>query len=66
MSDRANIPVIVSGKGLPEFGRRWDAYKTACIDLHLDRSQAQRNSDREELKAGRSLNINGYLIKRTV
>jgi hypothetical protein len=66
MSERANIPVIVTGDGLPEFGRRWDAYKTACRDLHLDRSQAERHSDRAELKAGRALSINGYMIKRAM
>ncbi len=66
MSGGANIPVIVTGKGLPEFGRRWDDYKTACRDLHLNRSQAQRNADRSELKAGRTLSIGDYLIKRAM
>ena len=55
---------MVTGQTLPKSGRRWGAYKTACRDLALRRSQSQRYLDRKELKAGGTLSINGYTIQR--
>jgi hypothetical protein len=62
--NRSNIAVVIKGNNMPEFGRRWDAYKTACNELALQRNQSQRNNDRKELKAGGTLCINGYLIRK--
>jgi hypothetical protein len=58
------IAVLVTGNGLPPCGRRWDGYKTAVRELALSRSQSQRNTDRQELKAGTTLSIMGYCIRR--
>ena len=60
------VPVIVTGNGLPAEGRRWSGYKTAAIELGLDRSQSERHKDRQALKEGRTLSIKGYQIRRGV
>lgn len=60
------VPVIVTGNGLPKEGRTWRAYKTAVIELGLDRSQSERHKDRQALKEGRTLSIKGYQIRRAV
>jgi len=59
------VPVIVTGNGLPKEGRRWSVYRTAAIELDLGRSKSKRHRDRQELKAGQTLSIKGYQIKRT-
>ena len=59
-----NIAVLVQGPGLPSEGRRWAAYKSACRELHLDRTKRQRHEDRARLKAGESLRISQYVVKR--
>ena len=60
------IPVVVTGNDMPDEGRRWKAYKTALLDLGISRTAGQRNNDRKELKAGCTLSLEGYLIKRSV
>ena len=62
--NRSNIAVVIKGNNMPEFGRRWDAYKTACNELALQRNQSQRHQDRKELKAGSTLQIKGYSIRK--
>lgn len=57
------VSVIVTGNGLPPNGRRWGAYRTANRELKLGRSQAQRHTDRQELKSGKAISINGYRIR---
>ena len=57
------VAVVITGNNLPTSGRRWGAYKTACKDLALQRPQSQRHHDRQELKAGGTLRINGYTIR---
>ena len=59
------VPVIVTGNSLPASGQRWSGYKTALRELGLDRSQTERHHDRQQLKAGRTLLINGYEIRRS-
>lgn len=60
----ARVAVTVTGNGLPATGRRWDAYRTVNRELHLGRTKAQRGEDRQALKAGETLRIKGYEIKR--
>ena len=56
------VAVLVTGNELPASGKRWSGYKTAVRELGLGRTQAQRHSDRQELKAGATLSIMGYNI----
>jgi hypothetical protein len=59
-----NIAVSVTGPGLPIQGRRWHAYKTAQRELGLNRSQRERHLDRSQLKAGDTLQIGPYQLKK--
>jgi hypothetical protein len=58
------VAVTVRGRELPKSGRRWDAYRTMNRELNLGRTKSERNSDRQAIKAGETLHINGYRISR--
>lgn len=60
------IPVVVFGPELPIQGQRWPAYKTAASELGLNRTQSQRHEDRELLKEGGELSINGYTFRKSL
>lgn len=61
---RQRVAVMVTGNDIPKTGRRWSGYRTAVNELVLGRSQGQRHTDRQKLKAGGILNINGYVIQK--
>jgi hypothetical protein len=58
------VAVTVTGNEMPATGRRWDAYRTMNRELNLGRSKAERDQDRQAIKAGKTLCINGYRIRR--
>lgn len=60
----SRVAVIVTGNELSPSGKRFSGYRTAVKELNLGRSQYQRHLDRQELKAGGVLRINGYVLKR--
>ena len=59
------VPVVVTGNELPREGRRWSGYRTAVRELALGRNANDRHRDRQELKAGKTLTINGYTIRHS-
>lgn len=60
------IPVVVFGPELPPQGQQWFAYKNAAMELVFNRTQRQRHEDRQTLKAGGELSINGYIIRKSL
>jgi hypothetical protein len=61
---KPHVAVVIKGNNLPLSGRRWGAYKTACNELALKRTQSQRHHDRKELKAGGTLHMDGYAVRK--
>jgi len=56
----SRIAVVVKGEGLPYSGVHYSAYKTACRELSLKRSKAERHADRAELKESGVVYVGGY------
>jgi hypothetical protein len=62
---RKPVPVLVYGPGLPEFGKRFENYKSALANFGIKEEPTDRQASRDKLHEGKTVEHGKYSFRKT-